>query len=46
MHEVCHVFANMYEFFDQKIQLVQMLLLVYMTIVLIRIKNKIGNDKQ
>ena len=45
MHEVSHVFDNMYQFFDQKIQLVQMLLMVYMTITLVRIKNKLGKEK-
>lgn len=39
MHEVTHVYANMYEFFDLMIQMVNMLILVVICINVFKIKN-------
>ena len=43
--EVTHVYGNMYEFFDSLIQLVNMLLLVYISVNLMRIKGAMKKDK-
>ena len=43
--EVTHVYGNMYEFFDSLIQLVNMLLLVYISVNLMRIKTAMKKDK-